>query len=310
MNQAQINVSGLRITGCTRLVGVLGLPVEHSLSPIMHNAAFAALGLDWVYVPLPVYPDHLGEAVRGLRAMGFAGANVTVPHKQAVLRYLDDVSEDALVIGAVNTIVVRNDDLYGDNTDASGFIAALVEAGFDPRGIYAAVLGAGGAARAVVHALANAGACQVCVYNRHVQRAHELCRDMARFHLDVRFEALPLDAVREIDEDFSLLVNATSLGMWPETEASPWPVDLPIPAHLTVCDLVYRPLETMFLTQARAAGAEIVSGLGMLIYQGAGAFEMWTGHPAPVHVMRQACQEFLVMESRAEAGVAEQQVAG
>jgi shikimate dehydrogenase len=310
MSQAQVVVSELRITGRTRLVGILGLPVEHSLSPVMHNAAFAALGLDWVYVPLPVYPDHLGEAVRGLRAMGFAGANVTVPHKQAVLRYLDDVAQDALVIGAVNTIVVRDNDLYGDNTDASGFIAALVEAGFDPRGIYAAVLGAGGAARAVVHALASAGARQVCVYNRHVQRAHELCRDMARFHSGVRFEAHPLDAVRDIDEDVSLLVNATSLGMWPETEVSPWPMDLPIPAHLTVCDLVYRPLETLFLTQARAAGAEIVNGLGMLVYQGAAAFEMWTGHPAPVHVMRQVCQEFLMKESCAEASTAEQQMAG
>ncbi len=307
MSHAQTGVSALRVSGRTKLVGLLGLPVEHSLSPVMHNAAFAALGLDWVYVPLPVYPDHLGEAVRGLRAMGFAGANVTVPHKQAVLRHLDDIAEDALVIGAVNTIVVRDNDLYGDNTDASGFIAALVEAGFDPRGVYAAVLGAGGAARAVVHALANAGARQICVYNRHVQRAQDLCRDMARFHTDVRFEAHSLDAVCNIDEDTSLLVNATSLGMWPDTESSPWPTDLPIPAHLTVCDLVYRPLETLFLTQARAVGAETIGGLGMLVYQGAAAFEMWTGHSAPVHVMRQACREFLAIADRAEANVTEQQ---
>jgi shikimate dehydrogenase len=279
------------ISGGTKLVGLIGWPVEHSLSPAMHNAAFAAVGLDWVYVPLPVYPDHVGEAVRGLRAMGFAGANVTVPHKQAVLQHLDDIAEDALVIGAVNTIVVRDGVLCGDNTDAAGFLASLDEAGFDPVGIYAAVLGAGGSARAIVHALASAGARQVSIYNRHLQRAYQLCRDMSKFHADVRFEAYPLNAVATIGEDISLLVNTTSLGMWPDTETSPWPTELPIPGHLIVYDLVYNPPETFLLTQARAVGAETASGLGMLVHQGAAAFGMWTGQPAPVEVMRAACKE-------------------
>jgi shikimate dehydrogenase len=281
------------ITGQTTLVGVIGWPVEHSLSPAMHNAAFAALELDWAYVPLPVYPDHVGEAVRGLRALGFAGANVTVPHKGAVLAHLDEVSHAAQVIGAVNTLVVRDGLIHGDNTDAAGFIASLGDAGFDPAGTYCAVLGAGGAARAVVHALADAGALQVCVYNRSLGRARDLCRDMAKFHTDVRFEPARLDEVESISRDTDLLVNATSLGMWPKTEASPWPPDLPIPGHLAVCDLVCNPQETFFLSQAGAVGAETIGGLGMLVHQGAAAFELWTGRPAPVATMRVACLEAL-----------------
>jgi shikimate dehydrogenase len=285
--------TGHAITGHTTLVGVIGWPVKHSLSPAMHNAAFAELGLDWVYVPLPVYPDHVAEAVRGLRALGFAGANVTVPHKQAVLAQLDEVSRAAQVIGAVNTIVVREESLYGDNTDAAGFIASLRETGFDPAGTYCVLLGAGGAARAVAHALADAGALQVGIYNRSIGRAQALCRDLAKFHSNVRFEPASLSDVSAIGEDTDLVVNATSLGMWPDTDASPWPGELAIPGHLTVCDLVYNPQETLFLTQARAAGAETVYGLGMLVYQGAAALEMWTGRPAPVETMREACLESL-----------------
>lgn len=291
--QGKTDVIRGALTGRTRLVGVIGWPVEHSLSPVMHNTAFAALGLDWAYLPLPVYPDHLGEALRGLRALGFAGANVTVPHKQAVLAHLDEVSHAAQVIGAVNTIVVREGSLYGDNTDAAGFITSLHEAGFDPAGTYCALMGAGGAARAVVHALADAGALQMCVYNRSFRRARDLCRDMAKFHPDVRFEPASLNDVSAIGDDTDLLVNTTSLGMWPHTEASPWPHDLPIRGHLTVCDLVYNPLETLFLTQARAVGAKTIGGLGMLVHQGAAAFEMWTSRPAPAETMRQACLEAL-----------------
>jgi shikimate dehydrogenase len=281
------------INGHTTVVGVIGWPVKHSLSPPMHNAAFAELGLEWAYVPLPVYPDHVAEAVRGLRALGFAGANVTVPHKQAVLAHLDDVSRAAQVIGAVNTIVVRDGSLYGDNTDASGFITSLREVGFDPAGTYCVLLGAGGSARAIAHSLADAGALQVCIYNRTFSRARDLCRDMAKFYTDVRFEPASLGDLTTIGDDTDLVVNATSLGMWPDTEASPWPRDVTLPGHLTVCDLVYNPQETLFLVQARAVGAETVNGLGMLVHQGAAAFEMWTGRPAPVETMREACLETL-----------------
>jgi shikimate dehydrogenase len=285
--------SSSSITGRTQLVGVIGWPVEHSLSPTMHNAAFAALGLDWVYLPLPVYPDHLGEAVRGLRALGFVGVNVTVPHKEAILPHLDDISQAAQVIGAVNTVVVRDGSLYGDNTDARGFIASLRERGFDPSGTYCAVLGAGGAGRAVVHALADTGALQISVYNRTLSRAKGLCRDMAKFHTNVRFEAIPIEDVSAIGEETDLLVNTTSLGMWPQVDESPWPGDVPLPPHLTICDLVYNPGQTLLLSQAQAIGAETIEGLSMLIHQGAVAFELWTGQSAPIDTMRNACLEKL-----------------
>ncbi len=145
----------------------------------------------------------------------------------------------------------------------------------------------------MAHALADAGALQVCIYNRSLSHARDLCRDMAKFHSNVRFEPASLGDLADIGDDTDLVVNATSVGMWPHTEASPWPGELPIPAHLTICDLVYNPQETLFLTQARAAGAELVYGLGMLVYQGAAAFEMWTGRPAPVETMRKACLEAL-----------------
>ena len=145
------------------------------------------------------------------------------------------------------------------------------------------------AARAVAHALADAGALQMCIYNRNFGRARDLCRDLAKFHSNVRFEPASLSDVSAIGDDTDLVVNATSLGMWPHTQASPWPHELPVPANLTVCDLVYNPQETLFLAQARAVGAETVYGLGMLVYQGAAAFEMWTGRPAPVETMREAC---------------------
>ncbi len=281
------------IDGSTKLTGVIGWPVEHSLSPAMHNAAFRRLGINWVYLPLPVYPDHLGEAVRGLRAMSFAGANVTVPHKQAVMPYLDDISYNAQVIGAVNTIVVRDGSLYGDNTDAPGFLACLAEVGFQVGPIQVAVLGAGGAARAVVHALAQAGASGITVFNRSLARARQLCQDMARFHPDGSIQADRLQRVDQIDERFHLLVNTTSVGMWPDVEVSPWPSGLEFPPHLTVCDLVYNPAETRLLAQARAAGAETVNGLGMLVHQGAIAFELWTGKEAPTSAMRTACLQAL-----------------
>jgi shikimate dehydrogenase len=276
-------------TSRTTLVGIIGWPVEHSLSPTMHNAAFAEFGLNWAYVPLPVYPDHLGEAVRGLRALGFAGANVTVPHKETVLVHLDEVSRTAQAIGAVNTIVVRDGTLYGDNTDGAGFIASLDEVGFDPAGTYCALLGAGGAARAVAHALADAGALQICVYNRSFSRARALCQDTAKFHANVRFEPASLKDLSAVGDETDLLINATSLGMWPHHETSPWPDELPVPGQLTVSDLVYNPQDTFLLERARAAGARTVGGLGMLVHQGAAAFELWTGRSAPVETMRRAC---------------------
>ena len=277
------------INGATKLVGIIGWPVEHSLSPAMHNAAFAELGLDWAYLPMPVFPDHLGDAIRGLQALGFSGANVTVPHKQAVMQYLDDISHNAQVIGAVNTIHIEGGQLYGDNTDAPGFLRSLEDVGFEPDEVRAVVLGAGGAARAIAHALAQAGSQELALFSRRRQQAEHLCSDLSRFHPRVRFVAHNLADVDQIDERFDLLVNATPVGMWPNTESSPWPRQLPVPAHLMVCDLIYIPAESLFLTQARASGAETINGLGMLVAQGALAFEVWTGIRPPIDTMKAAC---------------------
>lgn len=280
------------VYGTTRLVGVMGWPVKHSVSPAMHNAAFAHLGLDWVYLPLPVMPEQVGAALAGLRALGFAGSNVTVPHKQAVIPFLQELSPAAQALGAVNTIVVDGERLLGDNTDWAGFLAALAEAGYRPDGQECAVLGAGGSARAIVYALASRGA-QITVYNRSLERARQLVADLAPLWTGSHLAAAPLSDLAHLPAATRLLVNTTSVGMWPNTGESPWPVELPFPRHLAVYDLVYNPAQTTLLDQAQQARLQAIGGLGMLIHQGAIAFTRWTGQEAPVAVMRAACEEAL-----------------
>jgi shikimate dehydrogenase len=280
------------ISAKTTLVGVMGWPVSHSVSPAMHNAAFAALGLDWRYVALPVAPEppeRVTEAVRGLRALGLRGANVTVPHKQAVMPALDRLTPAAATIGAVNTILVAADDtLTGDNTDARGFVADLRDYDVDPAGKSALVLGAGGSARAVVYGLAEAGCSAVTVLNRTAGKAMELAATM-----QAHFPACKVNA-GQIEQDLpayaraDLIVNCTSLGMTPNPDSTPWNEAIPFGDHQIVYDLVYNPPETRLLRKATADGARPIGGLGMLIWQGALAFELWTGRPAPVAVMRRA----------------------
>lgn len=273
----------------------MGWPIEHSISPAMHNAAFDAAGLNWRYVPLSVHPDRVGEAVRGLRALGFAGYNVTVPHKRAVMEYLDEITEQARAIGAVNTIVIQPDGrMVGHNTDALGFLRALAEGGFRPEGSRSVVIGAGGAARAVAYALASTGAA-VTILNRTLSRAQSLVADLASLFPSLPLRALPLSpsTLRQEVPSADLLVNATPLGMWPQVKRSPWPDELPMPPSLTVFDLVYNPLETKLMRQAREAGARAIGGLGMLVHQGAAAWELWTGQRAPVKVMAAAARAAL-----------------
>ena len=281
----------LNINGQTKLVGLIGYPVEHSLSPAMHNSAFAALNMNWCYVPLPVLPERLGEAVAGLQALGFIGANVTVPHKEAVMSYLDEVAPEAQAIGAVNTIVVR-EGLIGHNTDWQGFLTALSEGGFYPQGKRAVILGAGGAARAVVYALAQAGG-QVTILNRTPSRAQALVQDFSSLFPALSLLSFPLtlQTLEERTAEAHLLVNTTPVGMWPEVDQSPWPENLAFPGHLSVFDLVYNPRQTRLLRQARSAGAKVIGGLGMLVHQGAAAFELWTGEKAPVETMYEAANK-------------------
>jgi shikimate dehydrogenase len=280
--------------GSVRLVGLIGWPVEHSVSPAMHNAAFENLGLPWRYTLLPTPPNRVKAVLHDLKVRGYRGANVTVPHKQAVMPYLDEVDDAAQAIGAVNTIVVQEDALVGSNTDAGGFIADLYASGFDPIGRRALILGAGGASRAVVYALARVG-CTVMIHNRTVRRAAELAgwlQDVVP-HTVVSWVPASTSLADLPLADLDLLVNTTPLGMWPQTAASPWPEALPVPAHWTVYDLVYNPAETQLLVQAAATGAAAIGGLGMLVHQGALAFKLWTGQAPPTDIMRVAAERAL-----------------
>lgn len=283
------------VTGVTKVVGILGWPVSHTLSPVMHNTAFAALNLNWIYVPLPIAPDQIKDAVRSLRTFNFMGANVTVPHKQAIMRYLDEIDPVARNIGAVNTIAIDpNGKTHGYNTDSDGFLQSLLEAGFDPHGARCLVLGAGGAARAVVYSLASAGAEAIAVYNRTVERAAFLAEDLKTPFSGVKFsfETLLPESLRQANHSFDLVVNTTLLGMTPQHHATPWPVDIPLP-NAAICDLVYNPLKTRFLQQAEEAGLKTIDGLGMLINQGARSFEIWTGQRPPTDLTRRAVLEEL-----------------
>jgi shikimate dehydrogenase len=278
------------IYGHTRVAAVIGWPIEHSVSPPMHNAAFRALGLDWCYVALAVPPERLAGAIAGARALGLRGLNVTVPHKQALLPLMDELTPAARAIGAANTVIMADGRLRGHNTDAAGFIRALREAGVAPEGRRALVLGAGGAARAVVYALALAGA-RITLLNRTPERAAALAAEFDALNPAAQVQAGALDAatLARLAPGAQLVVNTTPLGMWPHGEGCPWPDEVPYPPGAFCYDLIYNPRETALMRLARAAGAGAASGLGMLVHQGAEAFECWTGVAAPVEVMYRAC---------------------
>ncbi len=286
-------MSRTSLTGKTNVVGLIGWPTGHSVSPRMHNAAFAALELDWCYVPFPVPtdpPSRIGEAVAGVRALGLRGVNVTVPHKQNVMPYLDTLTAAAQAIGAVNTIAVQLDGtLLGDNTDAPGFIADLRDHGVDPAGQHVLILGAGGSARAVTYGLAEAGAASITIANRTEKRGHELVASLLPHVPDCILAACALpDDLPEHADHCDLIINCTSLGMSPGVEGTPWPLELRFRPEQVVYDLVYNPRETRLLAQAAHDGARAIGGIGMLVWQGAIAFERWTDMQPPVAVMRQA----------------------
>jgi shikimate dehydrogenase len=262
------------ITGATRVAGVIGHPVRHSLSPALHNAAYGALGLDWVYVAFEVAVGETRSALDAARTLGLIGVSVTMPHKVPAAAACDELSDDARALGSVNTVTVHEGRLCGDSTDGEGFLRSLRAAGHDPTGRKVLLLGAGGAARAVALALHRAGA-HVQVAARRADAAREVPNAIA-----VDWDARN-DAARGVD----IVVNATPIGMG--TDAG-----IPVDAHggLVVADLVYHPLETPLLRAARAAGASTVDGLGMLVHQAALQVEQWTGRAAPVETMRAAAE--------------------
>lgn len=273
----------MTISGKTRVTGLFGYPVAHSLSPAMHNAAYRALGLDFVYVPFQVTPPNLPSAVCALRALDIAGVNVTVPHKETVIPYLDCLDQSALRCGAVNTIVNSHGTLTGYNTDGPGFTDALREEGLSASGLKAVVLGAGGTARAVVSQLLAEGAAQIIIINRTVEKALALAVALGaqdRVQVYGLGDKAPLAGA-------GLVVNTLSV---PFRQEGGWLVDLSPAAGALFFDLRYGAMPPDFRHYARELESPSVDGLGMLLYQGARAFELFTGHKAPVDVMKKALQ--------------------
>jgi shikimate dehydrogenase len=270
------------------LVGVLGTPVAENPTGAMQEAAFAALGLNWRYLTMEVQPEQLAKAMDGVRAMGFRGLNLTIPHKVAVIPLLDQLSREAELIGAVNTVRREGDLLIGENTDGRGFLRGLTEdAKVDPKGKYAVILGAGGAARAIATELILAGLSRLLIVNRSQSRGEELAADLVRkTGAKVDFLLWPQPAL-ELTTDVDILINATSIGLYPNVAAMP-AVHLATAAkHTVVCDAVFNPAETALLKQARALGLPTLDGLSMLVYQGVIGFEIWTGQKAPEKVMKE-----------------------
>ena len=269
-------------------VGVIGYPVEHSLSPVMHNAAFEALCMgDWQYDAMSIPPDILRYGIREPKNHGYIGINVTVPHKEAIMEFVRP-DDKARAIGAVNTVDFRDDS--GTNTDADGFINDLHANDVAVRGERVLVLGAGGAARAAVYGLARAGA-EIAMVNRTWKRAMTLVNQLGAAAGIKGVEVMTLD--QAADWGMSLIVNCTSVGLHPNVNQSPWIFGVPFPDGVTVYDMVYRPANTALMQQCVAHGGRAIGGLGMLARQGAISFEIWTGVAAPVNVMIDALREAL-----------------
>jgi shikimate dehydrogenase len=274
------------ISGKTSIFGIFGHPVEHSFSPGMHNSAFAAIGLDGCYVPFAVHPDDLGYAVKAIVPLGLCGLNITIPHKEKVIPLLDDLTDDARLIGAVNTIEVRDKKLIGHNTDGKGFLRSLrEETGFRPKGKTFLMVGSGGAARAVCFELALAGAGDILLHDIDRDKAGKLAHDI-RSATATRVTVADASSLRTLAPDADCLINATPLGL---KKSDPLPLSRQLMRKgQLVCDLVYNPPDTRLLRTARLQGAKTLRGIGMLLYQGVIAFEIWTGKKAPVSVMGKA----------------------
>lgn len=270
------------------LVGVFGHPVAENPTIVLQEAAFRAMNLNWRYLTLEVYPEDLADAFKGLRAMNFQGINLTIPHKVEVLKYLDEVAEDARLMGAVNTVRREGKKLIGENTDGKGFLRSLRDdADVDPAGKRVVVLGAGGAARAMTVELALAGAAHLTIVNRSAQRGRELVT-LLNAKTPVKAEFVPWDGPYSLPPNTDVLANATSIGLFPNVNDKPDIDYNSITSRMVVCDVIPNPPDTPFLKEAGARGAKTLDGLGMLVYQGAIGFKMWTGLDAPVAVMHQA----------------------
>lgn len=286
------------VTGKTRLIGIIGDPIEHTLSPVMHNAAFAHLGLDYIYIPFRVAREDLAVALAGIKALGFTGVNVTIPHKEAVLPLLDELAPEAEVIGAVNTIHNVGGRLYGYNTDGPGFVSSLKEeGGCDPAGKRVTILGTGGAARAVALQLALAGAAHIIILGRRLEKA-EAIKDAIKLGVpdcQVTTGLIGKGELAKHVQQAQVLIDTTPVGMYPRVEDEPLVGREMLHRDLVVCDLVYNPVQTLLLQEAEALGCRTLSGFEMLVRQGALAFKIWTGREPPLEIMRKVVREKLAV---------------
>ncbi|MBU0630401.1 MAG: shikimate dehydrogenase [Candidatus Margulisbacteria bacterium] len=278
-----------------KLIGLVGYPLGHSVSPAMHNAAFKALNIDYEYVPFEVDQYDLPQSVAGLRALHIAGFNVTVPHKETIVPLLDDVTKLAQVIGAVNTVQNQDGTLIGYNTDGPGFLESLREdAGFDPRGKEVVILGAGGASRAVTIMLTEAKVRSLVIADLDEDKAKMLASQAGSFSkVPCRHSALDSSDLNRAIASADLLVNTTPVGMSPKAGFSPLPADTALNPKTLIYDLVYNPAETAFIKQAKKNGCKTCSGLGMLVRQGGLAFTIFTGEEPPLEVMWEAARNGL-----------------
>lgn len=280
------------ITGKTKLTALLGSPVSHSISPQMHNASFRMLGLDYVYLAFDVTPEHLHDAVMGLKAAGICGFNLTMPLKVHILPYLDELTPAARLAGAVNTVIVRDQKLIGHTTDGVGYMRSVADAGYDIIGQKMTLLGAGGAATAICVQAALDGVSSIDMFKRQNaswNKTADFCQRVAsetgcRIRLlDIEDSALLAESIGES----TILTNATSVGMAPNSSASPIADSSILHESLIVSDIIYNPRETMLMKQASEQGCPCFNGMYMLLYQGAAAFQCWTGQEMPTEIIKQ-----------------------
>lgn len=274
------------------MIAILGHPVRHSFSPIIHNTALRHQGLNFVYVAADVLPNSLPQALQGLFALGFAGANVTLPHKEAVLPYMDSLTSAARAVGAVNTIVCKGGQLYGDNTDVEGFLSPL--RGMEITGKPMVLLGAGGAARAVAYGLLkHYRPCPLTVVARRVEQANKLVKDLAKFSGDGELNVTDFASAAMHVRNSQLIVNSTPVGMHPNTRETPWEQLEDFSSGQVVYDLVYRPSRTRLLEDAESRGATVIGGLTMLVEQAAAAYRQWTDQDLPIEVVNSTLRGLL-----------------
>ena len=280
------------ISGKTKICGVIGDPIEHTLSPIMHNAAFKALKIDYVFLAFKVEVAEVGNAIHGMRALGIHGLNVTMPHKNSVINYMDELDPTAKTISSANTILNKDGKLFGFNTDGVGALNALEQNGVAVKGKKMMLFGAGGAAKAIAYTLSQE-ADELVILNRTPEPARELANLLKqKFNKKISADALTPKKVKDNLAKTDVIINATSVGMEPNVDQTPVTAKWLKP-DLAVMDIVYNPLETKLAKDAKTAGAKVISGVEMLIYQGAASFEIWTACKAPVDVMRKAALNHL-----------------